>query len=195
MKKMICCVACAVVLITSGCAGSRKYAYNHQSPPQVVTCSILDSRPEQEKKGETLSVLVTSSNYGIYRIGDSQLVPDRITFLRDKLGSAAIEKLQGKAVKVTHFEIFNNMQSYLRSVSAFGGIGGLVGGLIYAGVVDNPDAFVDVNLEISVDGKLHDAHVVRGYMIDKWKGVSDEELGEEIHLAMDKAVGVVIGKI
>ncbi|MGW8157403.1 MAG: hypothetical protein ACWGKN_02600 [Desulfoprunum sp.] len=195
MKKIICCSVLAAMLMTSGCAGSRKYAYNYQAPPQAVSCSIIDSRPEQEKKGEVLSMLVSSSNYGIYRIGDSQLIPDRITFLKDKLEAAPGGKLQGKAVTVTHFEILNNLQKHLRSSVAFGAVGGIAGGLIYAGVTDDPTALIDVNLEISVDGKPVGAHVAHGYNFGKWEGATDEIVAREIHLAMNKAVEVVIGKI
>jgi hypothetical protein len=57
---------------------------------QSISVPVEDLRPENEKKTEIFSSMVTSSGYGIYRMGDETLEPSMTSFFRrlvfEKLG-------------------------------------------------------------------------------------------------------------
>ena len=58
-----------------------------------------------------MSAVITDCWYGVYRIGDQQIVPDRIQMLADSLQSSLGSQLSGKTISIKRFEIFNSSQA------------------------------------------------------------------------------------
>jgi len=65
-----------------------------------------------------MSASITNCWYGVYRLGDDQIVPDRLALLGQTLQSAYGDRLAGKTVEVKRFEIFNNYQAALRGTGS-----------------------------------------------------------------------------
>jgi hypothetical protein len=183
-KQVFFCVA--VLALISGCATHRQFSYYPEATNHTPSFTVSDKRPSSEKEAEVLSVNVMNDNYGIYRIGDTQLSPDRIAYLIRKLSKNINNQLTDKNIIVDHFEIHNNLQKVLKKSATFGAFG-LVGGVV-SGFTDNPDALIDVKLQLTVDGRPYNFHIVHGYKVGKWKGASNEMIAKEIHLAMENSI-------
>ena len=179
------------LFIISGCASKQKYIsqqYSNLKKPDLI---ILDKRPDKEKYDEILSVNISSDNYGIFRIGDNQMVPDRIIYLANRLESKSNNKLLNKSIVLNNFEIHNNLQKLLRRGVTAGAFG-LVGGLVYTGLTETPDALIDVNLAFTVDNKQYSSHLIRGYRFpDDTKGSSDQ-VAAEIYTAIDETIDRIV---
>lgn len=156
--RLLAVLGCFVLF--AGCATSKTFRLEGEAPVGKTSFELVDKRDEAQKKAEVMSTLVTSCWYGIYRLGDDQLVPSRLAVLskalEDKLGS----KLAGKQVVVNRFEIFNNMQSAFRGslAQAYGAVGTAIaaGGCQDAFSLErNPNNYpaAIVNVDVSVDGK------------------------------------------
>jgi hypothetical protein len=182
-------------LLASGCATSKKYNYDCTPKNEKLAFEIQDKRPEKEKQAEIMSLSISSDQYGIYRLGDGQVIPDRILYLSEKISERAEGKLNGKQITVSHFEIFNNQQKAMKGTALAASLGGLVGAAIYASVSPDVNAFIQVELELNTDGKSYGTKIIKGYTIDTWKGISDEQLANQIKQAMDLAVEDVLKKI
>ena len=115
-----------IVLLT-GCATSIKYKISGDDVVKKSNFELVDKRDESQKKAEIMSLSVTNCWYGIYRLGDDQIVPDRMAILSKELEDNIGRKLEGKKVIVYKFEIFNNLQSGTRDAAAGGGAAGLMG--------------------------------------------------------------------
>lgn len=182
-----------VLLVMFGCTPRQQFVHHDDLASSTPTFTVSDKRPQTEKIAEVLSINAMNDNYGIYRIGDSQLTPDRVTYLTSQLSGKANNRLVDKDIVVKHFEIHNNLQKVMKQSASFG-VFGLTGGLI-AGVVDNPDALIDIKLHLTIDRKPHGIHVVRGYNVPKWEGATDELVAIEIYAAMDEAIDRVVSDL
>lgn len=123
MKRLI------VGLLALACAGCVPVA--KVDMPDATKSALLpvsDMRPASEKEKKLFSLLVTSKEYGVIRIGDSGLSPSPVAVLQYD----AFHKLGGADHKVAvyHFVIYINAKAHLRSQAIFAGIGGLIGGMI-----------------------------------------------------------------
>ena len=182
-----------VLLVMFGCTPRQQFVHHYDLTSSTPTFTVSDERPQAEKIAKVLSINVMNDNYGIYRIGDSQMTPDRFTYLTSQLSSKANNRLVSKNIIVKHFEIHNNLQKVMKQSASFGTFG-LVGGII-SGVTDNPDALIDINLQLTVDHKPHVTHIVRGYSVPKWEGATDELVTIEIYAAIDEAIGRVVSDL
>ena len=188
IKKLV--LGILVLLVMFGCTPRQQFVHHYDMTNSTPTFTVSDERPQTEKVAEVLSINVMNDNYGIYRIGDSQLTPDRITYLTNQLSNKVNNSLTGKDIVVNHFEIHNNLQKLQKQAASFGAFG-LVGGII-SGVADNPDALIDINLQLTVDHKPYDTHIVHGYNVPKWEGATDELVAIEIYAAIDEAIDRVV---
>jgi len=193
MRNVVLIILCVLPFI-AGCTPAQQYLIGSQlKDVETNTLSIIDARPDSEKRAEILSLMVTSDNYGIFRIGDGQLTPDRISFLSNALNEQAVEQFSGKTITLKHFEIFNNQQKALKKTAGYSAFG-VAGAVAFAGVADDADAYIEVNLEFSVDDTTFAAKSVTGYRIDKWSGISDDQVATHIQTTMLDAVAKAISK-
>ena len=115
------------IALLTGCATSIKYKISGDDVVKKSNFELVDKRDESQKKAEIMSLSVTNCWYGIYRLGDDQIVPGRMAILSKELEDNIGRKLEGKKVIVYKFEIFNNLQSGTRDDAAGGGAAGLMG--------------------------------------------------------------------
>lgn len=124
MKRLI------VGLLALACAGCVPPAkVDMPDAAKSASLPVSDMRPASEKEKKIFSLLLTSKEYGVIRIGDSGLSPSPVTVLQYE----AFHKLGGADHKVAvyHFVVYINAKAHLRSQAIFGGIGGgLIGGMI-----------------------------------------------------------------
>jgi hypothetical protein len=187
------CYLILFLLAISGCTPRQQFIHHYDIMNSTPAFSISDKRPETEKTAEILSVNVMNENYGIFKIGDSQMTPDRIEYLISQLSVKANNQLAGGHVVVEHFEIHNNLQKILKRGAAFGAFG-LAGGVI-AGVTVNPDALIDINLALTIDQKTYGVHLVRGYNLPKGQGASDDLVAAEIYTAIDETIDRIVSEL
>ena len=153
-----------LINLFSGCATSVKYQIS--SVKQInklsgnnISFNLIDSRNPTDKKAEIMSLSISDCWYGIYRLGDQQILPDRISILSNELEKYFGSRLRDKNISVIKFEIFNNIQSSLRSGASapYGAIGDLFNSLSCESVLDNKKnpnnkPSVIVYLELDIDG-------------------------------------------
>jgi hypothetical protein len=109
-------VICSTLFV--GCATPTKYQISEGVTSTKSSFELIDSRDEVQKTSHLLSSTATNCFYGIFRIGDEQIVPSRLTILSNALEESMGHKLQGKKVIVNRFEILNNLQKPLREMAA-----------------------------------------------------------------------------
>lgn len=188
-------VAIAVSVLVTGCATSMQYNYQYTPKNQTLGFEVKDDRAQEEKEGEIMSLVITSDQYGIYRLGDDQVIPDRVKYVSELFASKANARFNGKTVSIKKFEIFNNQQNALRGSSLAGSLGGIVGAAIHAAADPEANALIEVNLAIEVDGNTYSTKAIKPYVIDRWSGITKEAVAEEIRKAMDLGVDDIIKKV
>ena len=144
-------LVCGIFL--AGCATPPTY----QISGEILSKSsieLIDKRDEAQKKSELMSYLISSCWAGIFRLGDEQIVPSRLTFLAKELDEKLSPKSQVKKVIVNRFEIFNNA---LSKVSTYGlvGVGSGSGCESAFSPEKNPANLpaIVVNVDLEIDGK------------------------------------------
>ena len=104
--------------LLAGCASHIKYQISESVTITKRSFDLIDTRDDAQKKSKIFSLMATNCLYGIYRIGDDQIVPSRLSILSNALEERMGSKLQGKIVVVKRFEIFNNLQKPTRESAA-----------------------------------------------------------------------------
>jgi len=158
-----------------------------------------------------MSALNTDCWYGVYRIGDDQLVPDRLALLGQALQTAHGDRLSGKSIEVHRFEVFNNYQAMLRGTwspesatnpSAFGISGSNALGWVVSGAVvsliqsfnceaslapeKNPKNLpaIIVDVDLAVNGKRIVGNVVQLDPQGREEGIRGEITRERVKRAL-----------
>lgn len=87
-----------------------------------TTITIEDMRPESDKEHSIGSLLVTSSDYGIWTLGDKQFQPPLPELLKKTISStAAMQKIQPKSITIKLKRMIvqaNHQADLLQSVSS-----------------------------------------------------------------------------
>lgn len=179
-------------LLISGCATTAKYNYEYEIKSTTQTFNLIDARPESEKTAEVMSYIIGNELYGVYRLGDEQIIPDRMAYLADILASHHKENLDGKNVKVSHFEIFNDMRDFLTGTALSVSLGGALGSALDASINPEGNAVIEVWISLEVDNKTFESKIARGYTISKSGGISERQLADEIRQAMDLAINTAM---
>ncbi len=112
-------VSLSLLVSMSGCA--MKTVYDIDSSVTVgslggASLVVEDNRPQEEKEKSYGSILLTSSNYGIWTLGDESFKPAPIEALRQRvMKSAAARKAKPGTIKVDvrHLIVQDNQQAYL----------------------------------------------------------------------------------
>jgi len=193
MQKLLLGILLLTAIILQGCATSARYNYKYQSMGVDPSFIIMDNRPEQEKKSKIMSIWITNEKYGIYRLGDAQVIPDRIMYLKEQLYEKAGEKLASKKIEVNHFVIYNDMHACLTRNAIVLGLTGAIGGAVDAvAVKQTADAFIVTELELTVDSQYFSTRIEMPYIYSKIKGIKKEALAAHIKQSMDEAIAELI---
>ncbi len=77
---------------------------------------LIDERPQNEKTPSRGSSNRQSCDYSIWRIGEDEVVPSRIDYLKSRLQrELKAESLNGATVKIKEFSVYFNQQLSARS--------------------------------------------------------------------------------
>lgn len=192
MKNIILVFMISVFAALQGCATTQIYNYQFQPSEEEPIFTLIDSRPEMDKKAEIMSSNISSDQYGIYRLGDNQVVPDRILYLKDKLSENGKYFTAQMNIHVKRFVIYNNMQEIIRRNAGFGLFG--AAGVLVGAAVEKPNsnAFVVTELALEINSRTYSSNVTTPYVINKAKGVSEKDMGEIIKSSMDEAINEIL---
>src|SRR6266446_450593 len=72
---------CGALMI--GCAAAPQYRVDEEASPSESGFDVIDKRDEAQKKPEVMSYLGSSCWYGIFRLGDDQIVPSRLAIFNN----------------------------------------------------------------------------------------------------------------
>ena len=117
------------VLVCAGCTPSVT-KLNVKDIGSSDALSVVDARPASEKENKIFSLLITSKDYGIVRIGDGRLSPSAVRLLQHETFQKFAASGRQPTVTVRHLVIYQNMRSQLRSGAVGAGVGGALGGLV-----------------------------------------------------------------
>jgi len=170
---------------------------------------LVDNRAAVQKKSEIMSYSKSNCWFGIYRVGDEQIIPDRMKVLSNNLDAKLAEKIAGKKVTVTRFEIFDNLQAKMKKPIAAMSFGKIkivpssqeirAGGCDDAFALDqNPEniSSVIVFIDVDVDGKIIKDKIVQ--LEPKVIGNEDGRgptVRERIQKGVSKAIEEVVNRI
>ena len=190
------------IMLMSGCTpGIGLKTENHQKFNNY-SFKLLDQRPAQEKEDETLSFSITNCAYGIYRIGDDDTTPERISYLKNTLQQHRAAALKGHTIVIKKFTIHKNLQSHLRKANPYQQ--GLIPGIINSfqcfakanepggfSIKENPSgspaAIIEVTLQIS--GRTKHYRIVHAGSIDVGLWSVNDNLVPE---AMEKTMAAIL---
>src|SRR5262245_13909515 len=109
-----------MMTITLAPLGGCLPAYKIPTPPitEPPSFTLVDKRTDVEKLGSNSS-LITSCEYAITQLAESDIVPPRLEILKSRLQSeqGLQERLKGKTIEINSFKIIRNSQmSYRKSI-------------------------------------------------------------------------------
>ncbi|MCM2333074.1 MAG: hypothetical protein NDI82_03900 [Anaeromyxobacteraceae bacterium] len=109
-------LAALAVLGATALTGCNPYLVNlrHDELRPTAGFTFVDARPEDQKSSGNESLLITSCDYGIYRIGDDKFTPDRVAVLRSDLDRALGAELAGRKVTLKAYTVHFNLSERLR---------------------------------------------------------------------------------
>jgi len=190
-----------LISLASGCTPSDNLKTDNYTDYKQYSFKIIDQRPEIEKDNEILSISTTNCAYGIYRIGDNNTTPDRISYLKNKLQHHRSISLKNQTIKIKKFTIHKNLQNHLRNSNIYRNI--LVSSFECDAKTDEPGGFslmenpaklpaavIEVTLEIAGRSKTYRA-VHAGY-IEQGLVTTTDDL---IPTAMDKVITDIINSL
>lgn len=109
-------LAALAVLGASALTGCNPYLVNlrHDELRPNAGFTFVDARPGGQKSSGNESLLITSCDYGIYRLGDDKFTPDRVAVLRSDLDRALGAELAGRKVTLKNYTVHFNLSGRLR---------------------------------------------------------------------------------
>jgi len=113
----------------AGCASSQVYQLDYE-PVAADKFTIVDQRNVERKKSKILSLNISNCAYGIYRIGDTQLQPERMVYLNERLSAALADRDLPAQIVVPRFDVYLNRQVYVREFAGAVSPAGLVGDIV-----------------------------------------------------------------
>jgi hypothetical protein len=178
----------------------------------AASFTVIDERPEADKKQKTYSLMITSCDYGVYRLADkNKQGPGRFDTLRDSLAQLEGDALAGKTLRVPRFDIHFNNAIWMRESA-----GSLVGGALMeslkkrgvdcprekmkAGWFDSAElngdrAPVIVEIQALLDGATHEVRVVYTPAMAMWGRLTKPEELAEVDAAIRMAAAALAAKI
>lgn len=166
VRNIVCVVT--TMLGMAACVPAYKVPVSKITDP--IDFSIIDKRSDNEKQGGTRSNLISSCEYGITDLGESEIEPPRLEILRAHLQSDKDlrTELQGKRVEVHSFKVIRNWQISLRRMVQKNHSGALANTMTagcFAGpdiggsytIAENPNGLPSftILLRISIDARTY----------------------------------------
>ena len=211
----------AILLVTTnlflaGCISSPPATLSDfHEHPSSAGFTLIDNRPADDKTSETLSLLVTSCDYAIYRLGDDKTVPSKFVLLKQDLAEAIGGQLQGTTVTLNRYRIFLNSGAALRKTtltpsegypgiipSIIAGMGSncskeeTTGGWYAASEVTTPNSPLIIEIESTIEGKSYAIRTVSSPKIDvNYFHLNDAGVASELFSAIRKADAALIAQI
>lgn len=126
MKRML------VIVLALACAACAPVVTKVNVPDigKFDAVAVTDMRPATEKERKIFSLMITSKEYGIWRVGDTRLSPLPMKLLQYQIAKQFNEENSSPKVEVYHFVVYSNMKSQFRHGAAGAAIGGLAGALV-----------------------------------------------------------------
>lgn len=126
MKKML------VAVLTLACAACAPVVTKVSVPDigKSDAVAVTDMRPASEKERKIFSLMITSKEYGIWRVGDTRLSPSPVRLLQYQIATQPNGADASPKVEIYHFVVYSNMKSQLRHGAAGAAIGGVAGALV-----------------------------------------------------------------
>jgi hypothetical protein len=194
-----------------GCVSQTAVLSGYTKPSAVAPFEIVDARPADERDTKFMSLLITSCDYAVRQVGDKDVVPDRISLLRDELNAAMGEQLAGKSLVVSHYGLHLNRAQAARN-ETYKANAGLVTGLMKdvgsrckreemkAGWFEPNDVTTPyspfiVEITLAVDGKTHAVRSVYSPDKDLSPAFSDADTTAALFAAMKKATDKLIASL
>jgi hypothetical protein len=168
--------------------------------------AIVDKRPANDRESSMGSLLVSSSNYGIYTLGDERFVPAPVTALSQRLQRATAtwsSRPQSITLTVNRFNTQNNIQAAARhsaatstSLTSLGiDLGEAILGKMREQNVDMRKPFVLCVIEANADIRWRDGRseprkisVIKAQNYDE--NTAQEQIGKIIAATVSSAVDV-----
>ena len=97
-----------------------------------------------------LSYNVANDLYGITRLGNAQIIPDRVPYLVARLKERAGNRLSGGKMTIEHFTVHLNKQAAYRKFAVGVALGGIVGHVIQSNL-DPSRPFIDTELRLTIE--------------------------------------------
>lgn len=95
------------LLVLSGCANQIARLDGYEKNENGSILSVVDERPKEERESEILSLLVSSCDYGIRRLGDDITVPDKIELLKTDLVNQ-LDLIDKQTIYIKHYTVYFN---------------------------------------------------------------------------------------
>ncbi|KQW01611.1 hypothetical protein [Rhizobacter sp. Root1221] len=152
--------------------------------------TVVDRRSPAESESEILSYNVANEQYGITRLGDAQVIPNRVAYLAAQLQQKAGQRLTGRSVTIEHFTVHLNKQAAYRKFAAGAAVGGAVGSAIQSSL-DPSRPFIDTELELVVEAR----RVSSRQRVNLGSGPEQEQVAAAIKVSLDAAVDDVIRQL
>lgn len=107
------------------CVTKPTYIIDTQTPLRGTVSNtaiaVVDKRPANDRESSMGSLLISSSNYGIYILGDERFLPAPVTALSQRLQRATAgwpSRPQSITLTLNRFNIQNNIQAAARHSAA-----------------------------------------------------------------------------
>jgi len=185
----------------AGCAApalSVKYPYAPEAVASPLGFTVVDRRPPSESESEILSYNISNDLYGITRLGDTQVTPNRVPYLMSRLKDTAGDRLNGSTVTIEHFTIHLNMQATYRKVAVGAAVGGVASGALGSAIgaviqsdMDPTRPFVDTELKLLVGSQP----VSSRQRVNLGSGSVNPAIASAIKASLDAAAGDIGAKL
>lgn len=148
------CLSLLFCLVVTGCGTPRATVANFQEPSRGVI--VEDLRPQEDKSGGMGSYWITSSEYGIQRLGDDVTSPSRIALLQRDLRLGLGDAFEQSPVIIKRYQIYQDNKAKLRRRAISAGVGGILGVLVSSAVASDDDGGgLSVEIDAVANEKLH----------------------------------------
>lgn len=108
-------------LALGACVAKPTYVIDSQAPLRGTVSNtaivVVDKRPANDRESSMGSLLITSSSYGIFTLGDERFVPVPVAAFSQRLQRASAtwpSRPQSITLTVNRFSTQNNMQAAMR---------------------------------------------------------------------------------
>ncbi|KQV52927.1 hypothetical protein ASC95_09060 [Pelomonas sp. Root1217] len=121
----------AACMLLAGCSTTARL--DTPEVPSSAGASAQDLRPAPEKTSKIFSLLVTSEDYGIRRIGDDWYEPSPVRLLQARANQRRKASSQDAKIVVHTLVTYSNHAAFGKAVAHAAVVGGTLGGVMVGG--------------------------------------------------------------